>query len=210
MADLRYIHEGNEATRRDIAKAPVVATGTGLPEEDTVFGFRSNETFLEWAKQTDHADRVENAIETIKAAQKREDSDLERAQKVQRRRVERTREDLEDLAAETGLKLGSIELYMRAKEGDLLEGPVLGSYVLHENSNFSGRFLPVFTGIAMPDFGWFGFDNRASSVSISGLGLATDRTWYRGRAFWMFGFPFARFPFAPAGFNDMASAGYAI
>lgn len=210
-ADFLVLVDGAQRDADALAKAPIVAMGTGLPDSaNAAYGFKSKAAFETWAAETDHAERVAAGLEVVARRKKLANADHTVARRRQTARVKQIRAELRDLSQRTGLPIGSQELFLKAtSEADPVEGAIFDPFILHDTSNFGGGFLPVFGGLPLGDFGWFGFDNRASSVTISGLGLITEHVWYVGRQFWMFGFPIAQFRFTWTGFDNSASAGIA-
>ena len=92
----------------------------------------------------------------------------------------------------------------------MLDGPLLGSIVLHQNRNLSGGFvyIPHWWGTA--DFSSNAMNDRASCVTLAGsFATLWEHTWFSGRKldilypFWV-GFPLWR-----VGWEDIASSAFA-
>jgi hypothetical protein len=64
-----------------------------------------------------------------------------------------------------------------------LEPPIFESTLLFDDINLGGASLPL-PNAPVPNLGWFGWGDRASSMLTSGsLGVLFARSWFRGATF---------------------------
>lgn len=54
----RYLVNGKESTKADLASQPFVVAGTGLPDDRTAYAFSHEEAFYGWAAGTRHAPEI--------------------------------------------------------------------------------------------------------------------------------------------------------
>ena len=202
----KYSHGGKSIDKEEALKLPVLAIGDGLPSDDTVYAFESKKALAEWAKTTDHAERVVSAIKGMESVEQLRQRDHSYAKQRQLRIVERALKDLTELSQRTGLPLSSPELLMKAShESDPLEEPIFHhSALLWERSAGQGAALPCIG--PFPDLNWFGWGNRAVSLNANGVVVLTDNPWYGGQSVWLFGFFWPLFELAGFGFEFRAEA----
>jgi hypothetical protein len=210
--DLHFFVEGKQATADDVKEAPITLVSDDLPEGKAIHVFQSQDSFRSWVGRTKHKQRAEMIEGTIAQVRKLEKEDHTRAKKVQKARVKRIERELAELAKDTGLKPGSPELYRRALEAPLLEGPILHTAICHEHWDGTGAAVFLVSAIPIPDFGWLGMNDKTSGLTFLGAGVLSAETWYQGRAFWFFGahmwWPPMQLSFA--GWDNIASSGYCI
>ena len=209
----RYLVNGKESSKGELAGQPFIVAGADLPEEGTAYGFSQEESFCRWAAGTSHAASFARTIGTIKLGQQLEGTDVgARAVKRIEVAVKRLQEELEELSRETGLAMGTPGFFVRAHTPrSVLEPPLLGSTLLFDkvqgslaNPDFSGAFFPVV--LTVPTF--FGFNDKASGALVAGLCTLHDKTFFRGAAAFMLGLPGGlRFFLADLGFDNRAASG---
>jgi hypothetical protein len=210
VSEWRYMLGGKFVKLEDIGitkaelsdRFPVMALGDGLPLQDVVYLFDSEEAFFTWSKRTAYAEHIARIQAFVEEAQKHEQDDptvyIERVQTV----TERIRADLQKLSARTGLPLGSIELLKHATiESPILEGPIFHSALLYDQPNERGDTLGV---VMTPNFGWVDWDDRASSILALGVGFLARLHWFRGHKVWFAGIPVQVSNLADLGFDKMA------
>lgn len=209
----RYLIDGREGTQQNLAAQAFIVAGADLPDEGTAYGFSTEDLFCRWAADTRHADRIARAIGTMKLGQQLENTDTAaRALKRQEASVQRIQGELQGLARDTHLSMGSSELLIRASaHRSTLEGPIFDPTLLFDKVDdsgpvpaFSGPVFPVFAGI--PTF--FGFNDKASGALVIGLCTLFDRTFFRGPAAFLIGA--AGFVLADIGFENRAASGIAV
>lgn len=181
---IRLVTRGIQIAEEQLRRYPVMAVGNGLPEKNTVFAFDSKQAFNNWAKGTRFAERVSRANKLIAEARKYEKADNAAARERQKAVVDRILKDLNELSRRTGLEPNSKELFLKATvERHPLEGSIFDAALLFERQCFFGRCLPIVG--AFPDLGWFGFDDKTSSMLLLFGGLFFEHTWFRGRCIWI-------------------------
>jgi len=211
----RYLVDGQEASQAALAEQPFIIAGVDLPDEETAYGFSKEESFYRWAATTRHAHRFARAIGTIKLGQQLEDTDTaSRAAKRQEVIANRLRDDLEELAQDTGLSMESAKFLITASEPrSLLEGAYFDPTILWDTVlgfgppvAFGGPSFPVFA--AIPTF--FGFNDKASGAQVIGVCTLHDRTFFRGAAAFLIGAPgSADFVLSDIGWSDRAASAIA-
>ena len=184
----------------------VVALGSGLPEKGLAFAFRDWKEFVKFAAKTDAGEKVASMDERRRKMRKRSGEDLTGLAERLKRRTERIRFDLGELAARTGLAPDSKELFLRATaKADPLEGPIFDPAMLFNGLGFTGPALPVsYPGI--PDLGWFSMNNVVSSVRVVGILGLFNRTGWGGASRVIVGLPYAQVATLGAFSNTASSA----
>jgi len=181
-----YLLNGKKIMKEEAVKYAIMAAGDGLPQEDVIHVFNSQEEFFKWIQGTKHSNDVQKALQKIEHAKTFKDNDAD-AKSRQQKVVKRVQEDLEELSTKMGLPISSPALLKRASvDSPVLEGPILNTCVLWELSGGRGAALPTF-GLPYPDLGWFSWSNRAVSVSVNGFIVLCDGAWYGGPSVWLFG-----------------------
>jgi hypothetical protein len=213
----RYLIGGKQSTRAELIAQPFVVAGAGLPEKGTAYGFADESSLGRWAAGTNHADVITRILEAMKRGQRLEGTD-EGAQAVKSSEAnfERVRDELEAISRKNGVGVGSF-LGM-AGEGNppgsgvpLSPIPLLFDRVddpgtLTEPPVFGGSVFPVIATI--PTF--FRFNDKASGAFVPGVCTLFDKTFVRGAARVLLGFPFSTFVLADLDFDNRAASGIAI
>jgi hypothetical protein len=181
-----YLFRGKKLKKEEAVKYPILAAGDGLPQEDVIHAFGSQDEFAKWIQNTEHSSNVQKALQTIEHVKTFKEDHAD-ARHRQRKLVKRVQEDLDELSTRMGLPLSSPALLTRASiDSPILEGRILNTCILWELSGGRGAALPTF-GIPYPDLGWFGWSDRAVSVSVNGFMVLCDGIWYGGQSVWLFG-----------------------
>lgn len=194
----------------ELSQYPILACGAGLPDENTLYAFDTDEGFERWISGTPHADHVRRVKGEIAAAKRLEHAD--NAFEIEKQRVlsERFIKDLHDLSLSTGLPANSVELLRKVVAE---RNPLRGSnpLFLYEHINFGGSIYPVW-GWSGSFSSWWGsnFHQRASScIAIDAVvGIICERSWWGGRWLWFFGPVWWSSNLHSLGFGDIASSAW--
>lgn len=182
---MKVVRKGTQLTIKELAGYPVVAHGMGLPDENVIYAFDSDQAFKEWIEGTEHADRVRHVDQLTAEARKDETRDITvEMQRQKKAAIERITDQLNDLSRKTGLDVASEELLLKAEEGGIF-GIVL---VLFDGLDLLSPWIPLVG--PQPNLGWFGWNDRASSFFVSGVVRLSTRTWFRGDTEWLIGIPY--------------------
>jgi hypothetical protein len=201
-----YLLKGKKLTKEEAIKYPILAAAEGLPDENVIHAFESQDEFVKWIQSTKYANDAQKALQTIEHAKTFKD-DHAHAKQRQQKLVKRVQEDLEELSTRIGQPLFSPALLRRASiDSPVLEGKILNTCVLWELSGGRGAACPTF-GIPYPDLGWFGWSNRAVSVSVNGFIVLCDDPWFGGQSVWLFGFFWALFELGAFSFRASSCYG---
>lgn len=211
--ELSFFVEGRKASREDALGHPITVVGDDLPEGPSVHAFGSDDTFRGWAARTKAARHFDHVAATIDRVKGQRNEDHARAKRLALSRQRWVQEELDRLQEETGLDRTSPEFWRRAMvDPPGLEGPILHTAIPTENSDGTGSSVFLLSALPLPDFGWFGFNDKASGLFFTGAGVLTENPWYGGRSFWFFGIhlwlPPLQLSFVA--FDNIASAGYCI
>lgn len=183
---LTLVRRGEVVSQEEVAEAPIMVAGFGLPDEATGYVFESDDQLQSWVRDlgaSDLVDRLHGAVE--KGLEQETRTDLGPLEIWQRKRVERITADLNDLAGLYSLPVNSPELLSRATiNADPLIGSVFDPYILFDSSGCGGSFRPI-SGI-VPNFGWLGFNNMASSVIGLGGAILFSQYWFKARRLYLF------------------------
>lgn len=205
--ELKFFMGKKDIPKEAAKKAPILASGSMLGLVDSVFAFEDESSFLSWAERMPVGEKFLRLNRMVEAARQLENSELTEIKNARRRRTESLMREIEDLAARYKLPVNSRELFMKATSVDChpLEGPVFDPAIIYEHINYGGSWRPL--AATIPDFRWIGFNDKASSLRVSGAGILFEHTWYRGRRFYFGGIPVMDFPdLRLFTFNDLASS----
>jgi hypothetical protein len=180
VSTARCFVDGKEATEDDVKESPFTVASCGKTET-SFHAFRTEDSFKSWIMGTGHKRQFIEIESTIEAVRKLEKQDHSRAQKVQKARGDWIQNQLDELARDTNLKPGSPDLIRRAStEAPLLEGPLLHTGICSENSDGTGNAVFLISALPVPDFRWFGMNDKASALTFWGGGVLTENIWYAG------------------------------
>jgi hypothetical protein len=166
------------------AEASVIAVGSDTPgDENLVHVLESQDALAAWAKNTSLAEAVARAQDSIAQAQALKGQDLSDRKQQMKAEAEQALSDLQSLAKSTGLEWPSEELFRQA------HGTILKSAALFDKAGYSGwdQFCLLVSAFPYVELGWFGWNDRASSLWHYGVGVLSEHPWYLGRSIWMFG-----------------------
>jgi hypothetical protein len=208
-ADFKFTMDGKPATLAQAEKATALAVDTRGRETNVVHGFSTQTAYRAWAKRSKCLEEISQLDKLAARARKHGGADNQAAMKRQKANAARIARDLEELAAKTGLSVGSTKLFRLAtRESDPLDGPIFDPHIFYEHINRGGRFLPMNSGRAYPDFTWLGFNDIASSITTtSNIKFWVD-VWFSGRSLTFVGivWPPVTLNFTALGFNDVISS----
>jgi hypothetical protein len=181
-----YLLNGKPIDRNDLAEFPVTVAGNDLPDKDTVYVFDSEGEFNKWKKANNIEEKFSKIDKIVTQAQEYEQKDITYALQRQQLVIERITADLHLLAHRLGLDVNSPELFRRATvEADLLEGQIFDPSLAFQNPDFQGLILPIPTGSVWPYLSWW--EDRFSSMLVTGNLLLTQHRFFRGRRLWLTG-----------------------
>lgn len=182
--------------------------GPNYDKDKTIDIFESDREFNDWHKGSNASDmvnRIRDGIRKDKENQFRNHSDLIERYNEEQMRI---REEYARLAEKTGYALNSSELFKRATIDRPKDEPaIFHSGILWQHINYYGQYLFVIE--TLPDFTWFGFNDKCSSLKFIGGGALCEHVWYGGRYFWLLGF-LAEIPWIGNDFNDRASSAFLL
>lgn len=207
---VRFVLDRKELSQREANEHPIQAAGYDERNPNVVQVYRDQDSFLQWAKASEYADRIMHVLQETERAKRFEEEDNIEALMRQRMHTVRLTEDLLDFADLMDLGVGTEEFIHRAIDrNNGLGEPILASSVIYRHSDYGGSWKAIVAGVPYPDFRWIGFNDRASSAYVGGVLLLCQKTWYKGKQLWLLGFPIMGYPnFSKFGFNDIASSAY--
>jgi hypothetical protein len=204
-----YYVDEQSASLSDIKEAPFTVVCEDVPLRCAVHTFQSRESYLMFAGQGCRSRHLATSIgneEILRTTKLLYDSSSTPPNNMRSRIFEK---EIARLAKDSGKPLG-FDLWNRAAKGSsILEGPLLGSIVLHENRNMSGGFVYVPHWWGSADFGFM--NNRASCITLAGsFATLWAGPWFSGRKLDIITFPlWVGFPLWWVGWEDIASSVYA-
>ena len=208
--EMLFVLDGKILQPDEVAKYPILAAG--FVAEDLTFVFETQEAFEVWANRTNYAETINSIVTKIVSAKPSEGAENSAVRAKQYKIIDRIKEDMTELAKRTGLNETSEELFLKATtKHDILEGPIfdpITAFDFFGTGGFAGGgswiHLP---GGGWPDLRWFGWNDRISSVRISGVALFCEHVWWGGRRLWLAGFPIYFHPnLGMFGFDNLTSS----
>ena len=208
--NVRFERNGKFVSVDDAQNCPILVSGGGRSfDPDLVTTFDTEGAYRTWARHSPNREQFLRLDLMIAHVQQHEkpDDDAE-MMKTHRRRTERLRADFDALRARLGAKATFVDTFRVASlDAHLLEGPILDSMTLHQHADLAGKWVPIWNKAPIPKLSWLDFNDRTTSVLISGIGVLTQHSWFRGRRFYLAGFPLFEYSnLADRGFNNMASS----
>jgi hypothetical protein len=192
--EMLFISNGKVLKQADAVKYPILACG--LTETNITHVFEDNQTFEKWAATTSSAAKINSIFAKIAEAKKYKKTDISYLKNRKEKIIERVNQDMTDLAERTGLDPASEELFLKATlDSDDLEGAIFDPITAFDSVGRGGFEIGApgawihLPGGGYPVLGWGGWDNRISSVRISGLALFCQNNWWGGATLWLAGFP---------------------
>jgi hypothetical protein len=209
MNNVRIERNGRLIQIEDVKESEVIVAGGATSDPERALVFDTEDAYRTWAASVpigEHYMRLDMATLRFRALE--DDAGDERARIIHRRRLERLREDFDDLRARLGENTPFAELFAKASyDAPLLEGPILDSMTLHHRTNLGGDWVPIHNYTPISNLGWIDFDNRTTSVLIHGVGVLARYTRFRGRKLYLAGFPVLEYPdLKDFNFNNLASS----
>ena len=206
-----FTHDGKAIDAVEATEYPVMAAG--MIASNVVQVFKSQQAFNAWAQSSIYAKKIKLAGENIHAAKQYEKMDVAAIKLRQMKIIERISEDMTELAKRTKLDPTSEELFLKAtSHSDLLEGSIFDpltafdSIGMGDGIDAPGDWLHL-PGGGWPDLRWFNWNDRISSVRISGIAVFYEHIWWGGRSLWLGGFPvWYHADLRIFGFDNMASS----
>jgi hypothetical protein len=182
---LTLVRQGKIVQRDEVKDAPIVVAGSGLPDKRTGYVFDSEAQLLGWAKEIGVSEVVDRLNEATAKGQEYEGRADETIWKAwQAKRIQRITDDLNELAEMHGLPVNSPQLFLKATvDADPVLGSVFDPYLIFDRTGCGGGFRPL-AGL-MPNFGWFGFNNKASSVNGLGGGTLFSQYWFKAKRLYL-------------------------
>jgi hypothetical protein len=188
-------------------KAPILFHGNSAFLK-FVHVFENSTELKNWAADTKMEGQVNTILEKMAEAKKLKGEDHEWAKKKLTEKANRIAEDLKELSKRSGLPIGSEKLFRLATmDAPLIEGAVFDPALLFMDINFTGHFFAMWNGLIVPDFTWFGVNDRISAVHVWGLLVLCEHSWLGGRNLWLGGADWRVADLSKYGFNDRASSG---
>ena len=207
---LEFYVEDRVATADDIEENLITVAHSDA-RRTAIRAYNSEESFYQRASRSPFQAAFANVIGTVALARAFENDDHERAVRVHRSRAEWIKRELEELSSEESLSGG--KLVQRAGyAAPLIEGPLLRTAVLYEHRDGSGNACFLLSLFPLPILGWFGMNDKGSSLHFSGVGVLYEHDWYQGRSFWFGGLHFWMPPMQLSfvRFEDIASSAYCL
>jgi hypothetical protein len=213
MAEMQiFSSEGKLLSAADAKNAEVIAAG--MVANNVAHAFKSREEFTKWSSSTRYFDVVQSIEKKTADARKHQKLDHSAIEARQKKLVARVEEDMKDLAARTKLEPNSEALFLRAtSESDPLEGPIFDPITAFDSVGSGGIGAPGpwihLPGGGWPDLRWFGWNDRISSLRVSGFVTMYEHIWWQGRTLFLAGFPVWYYPnFGFFGFDNIASSAW--
>lgn len=180
MTAMQFLSEGKNVKTEELGQYAWLAFGYA-PEKDVAYAFESREAFMKWSMGTEFEAKVSRIFQIMDDALQYEKADNTYAMERQRKLTERITCELRELSERTGLKIGSKELLLKASaKSHVLEGRIFDSAILFEHWQ-TGRWLPIVSSWAYPDFRWFNFNDITSSACVFGNLVLCEDIWFRGQ-----------------------------
>ena len=206
MEQYTFLHGSKRIPIEEAVRFPILVAGTG--NQKLVYAFESDKAVLNWAEGGKHAEVFEQMYKRISAAQAFERRDNSVAEARQKANVKRISKEFRLLADRLELDVGSEELFLKATvDAPILEGSIFDPVVLYDTDSYSGSYVAL-PNAPFPNLGWFGFNDRASSLLIHGQITLCENTWFKGRKAFFFGIPYGKFVLSQFGFSNRASSAH--
>jgi hypothetical protein len=191
------------------AKDYVIAVGPGLNKGEGAFAFASEKEFINWSRKRPVGKSIAAMYKDIGLARKEEGKNTAYIRARQIEKATRVANDLRALAKQTGLRLNSKALFLRATTKTMkAEGPIFDPVGLYTGTGFTGNSLGA--AIPLPNLNWWpGLNNTISSVQILGACILYSGTFFSGASRVLIGVPYMQITnLANIGFNNVTSSVY--
>lgn len=211
-----FIVEGKAVSDFEADRYPILAAG--LIADNVVHAFNTQKEFEKWTESTRYLERIRSVETKILEAKQYEETETSAIKQRQIKVVNRIIEDMNELAERLELDPASEELFLKAtSKSDVLEGPIFDPAIVFDSIGTFGSigvsgssWLPFTTGV-WPDLRWFDWNDRISSVTVSGLVVFFEHTWFAGRCLWLGAIPLWYFhDLKIFGFNNRASSAIVV
>jgi hypothetical protein len=161
-----YLGPKGPISVEEAARVRVLAYGA-TPYPDQVTAFESVDELRKWVDGTDYKDGFARAMASVEVAREGFAKDPGKVLVMQQAAVKEVGRKMEELARETGLDPNSRDLFLRATvDPDPLRGPIFRSAQVFDGPGCTGQRLDIPSWRAFPNLGFFGFNDRASSVRV--------------------------------------------
>jgi hypothetical protein len=198
----KFIRDGRSVDKNEINNVPITITINDEEEKDTIYGFDSENKFKNWIK--DH--HLSNKINAYLAKLEREKMNLNNynSQRLNQLKTksEETNKKIEKLSSELNLPVSSIELFKEIERRKIAD-----TTILYDGPGLSGgwRWLnPLYNDLT---WSWLNFNDRATSVLISGWTALYEHTNLQGRVHHVAGFPvWVHNDLSSVNFNNITSS----
>lgn len=205
MEQYTFVHGSKRIPNEEAVRFPSLVAGT---DERRVYAFESDKAVLNWAEDSEHAEVFERMYKRISAAQAYERGDNSVAEARQKANVKRISKEFGLLADRLDLDVGSEELFLKATvDAPILEGSIFDPAVLYDTETYSGSYVAL-PNAPFPNLGWFGFNDKASSLLVHGQVVLSENTWFKGRKVFFFGIPYGKFVLSQFAFSNRASSAH--
>jgi hypothetical protein len=205
VGNIDYFVEGRSASHKDVSGAQHTVVAESDNFRFSVHAFESRKSYLEFAS-------MGRLSRYLCASIGRDEilNSMPRTDVVARHPYAASQIESEISRLRSGDVPGMREWRQAAQGTSILEGPLLGSIVLHENRDLSGSFvyIPHWWGTA--DFSSNHMNDRASCITLAGsFATVWEDAWFSGRKLDIF-LPFSvGLPLWTLGWEDTISSAYA-
>lgn len=211
--EVRFLSKGSFIDKAEALKRPIMVVGSILPDERLAQTFDSAEEFHRWIDHSKAAEKVHDLEKSIALLRAREHSDHSQSQRRVKASVDRITRDLNELAAQHNVdpREAGYELFMKATvQRDILDPPIFDPAIFFEHGGLRGDWLPQTFPVYYPDYRWFGWNDKASSVVLYGVAILFEDIWFRGLQLILWSSPLLPFPMGVDltwfGWNDRVSS----
>ena len=181
---MKYRLNGKFLEPRELERARDSVVASAANSGDVSELFESDRQFDDWVSAQGLGDTVDDIRAEAEAARREVEADRQGVRRRHESEAKNIRAALKHLAEKSGYAMGSPELFRRATTGRPSDEPkIFGSAFCYDQPGWSGAWLPV--NQSMPDFSWFSFEDRASSVVANGRGVLYEHAGYTGRKYWL-------------------------
>lgn len=211
MADeeVRFLSKGRFIDKKEALQRPIMVVGPLFPDERLAQTFDSEAELHKWIDQLKAPERVYEIEKTAALLRSRQHvGDHAQSQKRVKASVDRVTHELNELAGRLNLdpREAGYELFLKATvDRDILDPPIFDPAIFYEHVGLKGDWLPQAFPIYYPDYRWFGWNDKASSVVIYGVAILWEDIWFQGSQLILWGAPFG-YDLTWFGWNDRVSS----
>ena len=209
--EVRFLSKGNFIDKKEALRRPIMVVGSILPDEKLAQTFDSSEELYRWVDHSKDAEKVHEIEKTAALLRTRQHDDHSRAQQRVKASVDRVTRELSELAARLQLdpREAGYELFLKATvQRDILEPPIFDPAIFFQDPGLKGNWLPQMTLLHYPDYRWFDWNDKASSILVYGVAILWEHIWFQGSQLILWGAPFIPFAYDLSwfGWNDRVSS----